>query len=175
MYHKVIIGIIVIILGAQSCGDCQDVNDLRRELAEVKRELNELKMAGCKPKAGLPKLDISGENYVVQSNGKVQLVLVARGTVKNSGAGDARNVVITTECSGCASTAQNGTWMDAAVALKSRNGMIISHLPAGESRDFAYPAALKVTPVSFGGIVRSVPSKPAGLKTRIVSFDGGGK
>lgn len=171
MNRPAIMGIIVTILLGNGYGYCDDVAALRRELNEVKRQLQELKEAGCKPRDGLPKLEISGESYQVRRNGSVQLVLVTKGTIRNSGSGDAKNVVITTDCAGCSTTARNGVWIDASAARKSRKGTVINYLRAGESSDFSYPTALKVAAVSFGGIMRSDATRPSGLKTRIVSFD----
>ncbi len=171
MKSRVIIGIIFMIMAGWSYGSCEDINSLRRELDEVKRQLNELKRAGCTTKDARPKLDINGESYVLQRRGNVQLILVTKGTVKNSGTGDAKNIVITTDCPECATVGRNGAWMDASVVLKSRKGTVINYLRAGESKDFSYPAALRVAPVSFAGIMRSAPHRPAGLKTRVVSFD----
>lgn len=175
MNHRVIIWFIVLVTFGQGHALCQDLASLERELKEVKRQLQELKEAGCQPKSGMPKLDISGESYTLHRQGGARLMLMTKGTVKNSGTGDARNVIITTDCPECASTGRNGAWMDASVVLKSRTGTMIAHVPAGASREFSYPAALRVNPVSFGGIMRSAPSKPRGLKTRIVSFDPVGK
>jgi hypothetical protein len=171
MRTNVIIGIILMVMFGASYGSCEDIKSLRQELDEVKRQLNELKKAGRTVTNGAPKLDINGESYVLQRRGNVQLVLVTKGTVKNSGTGDANNVVITTDCPECSMVGRNGAWMDASVILKSRKGTVINHLAAGESKDFSYPAAMRVAPVSFAGIMKSAPHRPAGLKTRVVSFD----
>lgn len=172
MKLHVIMAIIFITMFGASYGTCEDIKTLKRELDEVKRQLNELKKTGCRViEVGQPKLDINKENYVLQRNGSVQLVLVTKGTVKNSGTGDANNVVITTDCPECSMVARNGAWIDASVVLKSGKGAVINHLAPGESKDFSYPTALRVSPVSFAGIMRSAPHRPTGLKTRVVSFD----
>jgi len=163
MKHLAVLSILCLfVLG---CGGetSEDVARMRRELADLKRQLAEKKSRNPKPV-------ISRENYFLRRSVDDKVRVIVKGVVKNAGSGDSKNVVITTDCGGCSTVPGRGVW----VAFKPGEGAFINYLGARDKETFVYTVATMTSPKFVDllpGVVSTGVSLPKWLNTRVLSWE----
>lgn len=118
---------------------------------------------------------IAEYRFFVEKSGKEGLALRVKGKVENTGIKDVRDVVISTDCSGCSKRAANGKWTDASVTL-GRKDFLINCLAKGDTKAFELTAATMISPYwaskkgSGTGLTKDFPNAPTGLVVKVASF-----
>lgn len=113
---------------------------------------------GCAKEQKQARLEVSDHAYNLRKESEDSNIYVidAKGTVRNSGEVDVKNVTVTAYCRSCGEQVINGEWFVSEYDKMSHQKDTISYLAAGASEDFEFEE------VAFYPAPESVP-KPEGV------------
>jgi len=93
---------------------------------------------GCAKQQKEANLEIVNSEFTIRHDSKLSYVLDAKGTIRNAGEVDVKNVKITGYCRSCGSRIINAEWFISDVEKMPNQMDVISYLPAGASEDFEF-------------------------------------
>ena len=95
---------------------------------------------GCAKEQKQAQLEVSDHEYSLRKESEDSHIYVidAKGTVRNSGPVDVKNVIVTAYCRSCGEQVINGEWFVSEYDKMSHQKDTISYLAAGAGEDFAF-------------------------------------
>jgi len=84
------------------------------------------------------KVIIMDPSFSIRKDGKIDWVIDARGKIRNVGAVDVKNVVVTAYCRSCGEVVKSGNWFISNLPKTLGQKDVISSLAAGEEADFSF-------------------------------------
>ena len=93
---------------------------------------------GCAKQQKEANLEITDSEFIIRQDSKLSYVLDAKGTIRNAGDVDVKNVKITAYCRSCGSRIINAAWFVSEVEKMSNQIDVISYLAAGAQGDFGF-------------------------------------
>ncbi len=114
--------------------------------------------SGCAKEKKQVKLEVTEHEYTIDKDSEDSNVYTidVRGTVRNSGEVDVKNVTVTAYCRTCGEQIVNGQWFVSEYDKMPHQKDVISYLAAGASEDFEFEE------VAFYSAPAGVP-KPKGV------------
>ena len=114
--------------------------------------------SGCAKEQKQVQLEVTEHEYTIRKESEDSNIytLDAKGTIRNSGEADVKNVTVTAYCRSCGEQIVNGEWFVSEYDKMSHQKDVISYLAAGASEDFEFEE------VAFYPAPAGVP-KPEGV------------
>ena len=138
----------------------------RRGIIQILCFLVAVSLFGCeKPKQG--KVIISQQDFSMRQDNKYNWEIDARGTVKNIGDVDVKNIVVTGYCESCGEALLRGVWFVSNVDKMHHQKATIAYLPAGSEREFSFKEVAFMM-LQEGKKPEKMPEK---LRCKILSFE----
>lgn len=116
------------------------------------------------PPKKIPKIVIMKKDYFIKKIDRFEFNLIVRGSVKNAGNADAKDIIIKTHCDGCRKSPEGSEWGYLG------GETTVNYLASGDKENFEYVAACMITHIYASHLPGQMPPGPEGLKTEIVSF-----
>jgi hypothetical protein len=93
---------------------------------------------GCAKGKKEANLQITDSEFIIRQDSRLSYVLDAKGTIRNAGEVDVKNVKVTAYCRSCGDQIINAVWFISDVEKMPNQMDVISYLPAGASEDFEF-------------------------------------
>lgn len=93
---------------------------------------------GCAKEQKEANLEIVDSEFMPRQDSRLSYVLDARGTIRNAGDVDVKNVKITAYCRSCGDQIVNATWFVSDVEKMPNQMDVISYLAAGAREEFEF-------------------------------------
>jgi hypothetical protein len=110
----------------------------RFSLSIVTAVLIVLSVIGCAKEQKQAKLEISDQEFILRQDTDHSFVIDAKGSVKNVGEVDVKNVVVTGYCRSCGEVLVNGKWFISDYEKTPDQKDVISYLAAGDKEAFKF-------------------------------------
>ena len=93
---------------------------------------------GCAKEQKEAKLEIVDSEFIIRKDSGLSYVLDAKGTIKNAGDVDVKNVKITAYCRSCGDQIINAVWFVSDVEKMPNQMDVVNYLAAGAQEDFEF-------------------------------------
>ena len=93
---------------------------------------------GCAKEQKEAKLEIVDSEFTIRQDSRLSYVLDAKGTIRNAGDVDVKNVKVTGYCRSCGSRIINAAWFVSDVEKMPNQMDVINYLAAGAQEDFEF-------------------------------------
>lgn len=93
---------------------------------------------GCARQQKEAELEITDSEFIIRQDSRLSYVLDAKGTIRNAGDVDVKNVKVTAYCRSCGDQIINAVWFTSDVEKMPNQMDVISYLPAGAREDFEF-------------------------------------
>jgi hypothetical protein len=110
---------------------------------------------------------VTDQEFSIRQNSDNSWVVDAKGKIKNVGAGDLKNVVVTGRCSSCSKVFSTGEWFVSKYEKMPDQKAVVAYLPAGVEKTFSFKAIAFIMVKNGASPVKM----PMGLECEVVSFE----
>jgi hypothetical protein len=121
----------------------------------------------CEKKKPEGKVLVTEKEFALERDGKVAFSLNVKGKVKNVGAVDVKNIVVSGRCNTCGEMLISGKWFVSEMEQTPEQKDAISYLAAGGEERFQF----KGIAYYFSKAGESPSANPEGLEVYIESFE----
>lgn len=129
----------------------------------------------CEKQKPEGKVEVTAQEFVLRADTDHSYVIDAKGKIKNTGAVDVKNVVVTSVCKSCDEVFSVGKWF--LTGSEGSEGSqknpeqqdAITYLPAGKEAEFNFQGAAYMMVLPKGSPPTS--DKPEQIEVTIVSFE----
>lgn len=121
----------------------------------------------CAEKKKEGKVVVAETKFEIRKDSEKAFVIDARGKVKNVGAVDVKNVVVTGFCRSCIEMIKPGYWFVSGAEKTPEQKVTIPFLAAGAEQEFSF----KEVAFMYNTVSETPKSMPEGLETVVESFE----
>ncbi|NOY70332.1 MAG: hypothetical protein GXP53_12760 [Deltaproteobacteria bacterium] len=126
-----------------------------------------MSLTGCKKEQKQGRVTVKDYQFVTRQDGPHSYAIDAKGTVKNVGSVDVKNIIITGYCNSCGKMMINGQWFISDVEKMPEQKAVISYLTPGAEEPFKFKGVAFMMQQSG-----MKPEKmPDSMEVKIVSFE----
>jgi len=122
----------------------------------------------CEKEMKKGKVAVIDQEFVIRQDSEFAYVIDGKGTIKNVGEVDVKNIVVSGSCSSCGDTLTAGAWMISPDIDKTKEQKdIINYLSPGSEETFSF----KGVAYMYNKVPEVPENIPEDLEVKIISFE----